>query len=146
MTKKGLFIKNCAQYIGVPYIWGGSNPAIGLDCSGYAQLVLEPYRLDPKGDQTADGLMNYFSSTNKGLEINLGRQQLGDLLFFGNDDKATHIAIYAFEGLMFEAGGGGHLCKTVAYAKSIGAQVRLADMNRRQDLLKILRPIGLSFE
>ena len=29
------------KYLGVPYVWGGTNPAVGLDCSGLTQLVLK---------------------------------------------------------------------------------------------------------
>lgn len=29
------------KYIGVPYVWGGTNPAIGMDCSGFVQRVFK---------------------------------------------------------------------------------------------------------
>jgi hypothetical protein len=27
------------QYLGIPYLWGGANPKVGLDCSGLTMLV-----------------------------------------------------------------------------------------------------------
>src|SRR4030088_1967126 len=35
----GTTVEVARRYLGVPYVFGGSNPATGLDCSGLVQLV-----------------------------------------------------------------------------------------------------------
>lgn len=147
MTKLGKFLKLCSKYVGLPYIWGGENPAIGLDCSGYIQIILAEYGLDPSGDQTADNLKDHFMTPPNGLLVPNKDMRPGDLLFFGaHHSKMTHVAIVAGEGLMFEAGGGNKFCTTPAYAKAIGACVRLTNIDRRSDLVYVIRPLGLSLE
>src|SRR5437899_4249580 len=32
-------VADAQRYLGVPYKWGGTNPATGLDCSGFVQRV-----------------------------------------------------------------------------------------------------------
>src|SRR2546429_9968567 len=32
-------VADAHRYLGVPYKWGGTNPATGLDCSGFVQRV-----------------------------------------------------------------------------------------------------------
>lgn len=148
MTKRARFIKFCAKFIGLPYIWGGADPAKGLDCSGYWQVIFGEYGLDPKGDQTADNLLehckknpSYATRVMGGLE----EAKLGDTLFFGKN-LATHITIYAFDGLMFEAGGGNKFCTTPEIAKTYGACIKLSDVERRSDLIAIYRINGLNLE
>lgn len=128
-------------YIGVPYIWGGSNPNQGLDCSGFAQLALQELGLDPKGDQSADTLMKYF--LNEGYQTPM-TPDLGDLVFFGpTKDHATHVGVCVDRIFMVEAGGGGSKILTVADAQRVGARVRIAARARRSDQIAILRPLGL---
>jgi Cell wall-associated hydrolases (invasion-associated proteins) len=74
--------------LGLPYIWGGSNPLTGMDCSGYVQEILAAGGVDPKGDQTAQGLFDFFSTN--GL---IGAKGAGSLAFYGKSPKAiTHVA------------------------------------------------------
>ena len=144
MTKREKFILDCAQYIGLPYIWGGDNPKKGLDCSGYVQVILAKYGLDPSDDQTADELMKYFLSHGK--RVAPSDIRLGDLLFYGSQSRATHIAIAIDQNMMFEAGGGGSSCTTPEAARKLGAQIRIASIYRRSDLVCAIRPNGLNLE
>ena len=60
MNNRQNAINYAKLFIGKPYLWGGEGPE-GYDCSGFIQEVLSCIGLDPKGDQTAQGLYNYFS-------------------------------------------------------------------------------------
>ncbi len=142
MTKREDFLIFCAKHVGIPYIWGGSDPKKGLDCSGLVQILLENLYLDPSGDQTAQGLMNFFS-----LDDNSERQSpfppdLGDLVFFGKEN-ATHVGLCLGNGLMIEAAGGDSSCTTIEIARIKDAKVKISPYNRRKDIITILRPKGL---
>jgi cell wall-associated NlpC family hydrolase len=70
--------------MGVPYKWGGTT-ADGFDCSGFTQHVLKSagYSLPrTAGDQ-------YQKST----KIELENVQCGDLVFFKNDAKISHVGM-----------------------------------------------------
>jgi cell wall-associated NlpC family hydrolase len=62
------------RYLGVPYVFGGTNPATGLDCSGLEQLVFR--QLGVALPRTAQ---QQFEAT-----VRVSREQLqpGDLVFF----------------------------------------------------------------
>ena len=51
-------VADARRYLGIPYVWGGTDPAKGLDCSGLVQLVFRDlgYSL-PRGaaDQAKQG-------------------------------------------------------------------------------------------
>jgi cell wall-associated NlpC family hydrolase len=87
-------------YLGVPYVFGGTNPAVGLDCSGLVQLVYR--QLGITLPRTAQ---QQFDAT-----VRIGRDQLqpGDLVFFARTypdprDWITHVGIYAGDGLQVNA-------------------------------------------
>ena len=113
----------------------------GMDCSGFVQLALGEIHLDPPGDQTAEGLRQFFKS--HGQIIAQKDADLGDIVFYGHGGKAHHVALCLSSDLMQEAGGGGPSCTSVAIANKLGAKVKVSRINRRSDLLCIIRPNGL---
>jgi len=65
------------RFIGLPYTWGGTSP-LGLDCSGFVQLVYKMGGIPILRD--ADIQME-----KSGLEdVAKGQEQAGDLVFFGS--------------------------------------------------------------
>src|SRR4051794_26870414 len=82
------------SFTGVPYRWGGTDPAKGLDCSGLTQLVYSQLGVDlPRvaADQAHAGT----------AVASLADAQPGDLVFFGS--PAHHVGIYAGNGTMVDA-------------------------------------------
>ena len=39
-------VAEAPKYLGVPYLWGGTDPAKGLDCSGFTKLVFGNLGID----------------------------------------------------------------------------------------------------
>lgn len=138
------FLIELIKFGNVPYIWGGENEKVGLDCSGFAQKALNILGLDPIGDQTAQALMEHFSNIGSAAFSQIASSDLGDLVFFGKSiDRITHVGVCLGYGLMMEAGGGGSNTTTVEIARQHNAKVRVTEITRRKDMLIILRPLGL---
>lgn len=141
MITRERYIIEAMKFIRIPYIWGGENPEIGLDCSGLMQILLAILNLDPKGDQTADGLYRHF--LNNGTVVTPDLYDLGDIAFFGSAKKVTHITGVLDKELMIEAGGGGSKTTTVEIANQMKAMVRVRKISARRDLVAVIRPNGL---
>jgi len=87
-------VASAEKYLGVPYVFGGTNPATGLDCSGlvqraYSDLGIKLPRL--AADQAKVGQ----------AVPTLSQAKPGDLLAFGQ--PVDHIAIYVGNGKMIAA-------------------------------------------
>ena len=81
------------KYIGLPYVWGGNDPAVGLDCSSFVQNVFKDlgYSL-PRVT---------YDQINQGRPVaSLAEAQPGDLLFTHN---TGHVAIYLGNGKAIDA-------------------------------------------
>ena len=88
------------EYLGVPYVWGGSSPS-GFDCSGFTQYVMR-----------ACGYSIYRTATDQlenGYAVSYSDLQPGDLVFFertyNTDAPASHVGIYVGGGEFIHAGG-----------------------------------------
>ena len=92
--------KEAQKYVGTAYVWGGSTPETGFDCSGYVCWVYNQNGYDV-GRTTANGLWN------KSQHISEAEAKPGDLVFFkGTYDTPgmSHTGIYLGNGMMVSAG------------------------------------------
>jgi cell wall-associated NlpC family hydrolase len=88
------------RYLGIPYVFGGTNPAVGLDCSGLVQLVF--HQLGFALPRTAQ--LQYEAIPH----VSRDQLQPGDLVFFAHTyadphDWVTHVGIYIGNGQQINA-------------------------------------------
>lgn len=84
------------QFIGNPYVWGGTSLTRGCDCSGY---VLAVYR------DIAGIYLDHYSGSqaNAGKRISASEAQPGDLFFYGSGGVINHVGIYLGNGRLAQA-------------------------------------------
>lgn len=86
------------QYVGTPYVWGGTDLSKGVDCSGLVQQVFAKYGISlPR---------TTYDQIGTGTAVDSSHLQAGDLVFFSSGaggKTPDHVAIYAGNGKMLEA-------------------------------------------
>lgn len=94
---KQQLIKDCFNYIHVPYVWGGSTPA-GFDCSGFVYFMFRKHGI-PFARTTSE-LM-----AAMGTPVSRASLQPGDWVFFGLNTPGvvTHVGIYTGNGEFISA-------------------------------------------
>lgn len=95
-SSKDSILSTAKVLLNTPYLWGGKT-VMGIDCSGFVQLVfsLNGFKLSRDASQQA----------KEGLEISFSNALEGDLFFFGKENKITHVGIYAGDGRIIHASG-----------------------------------------
>jgi cell wall-associated NlpC family hydrolase len=83
-----------AQYLGVPYTWGGASPMTGFDCSGLVQYVYAQLGIELPHNTVAQ-----WTSPNA-VPVPRNQLQPGDLVFFNGLD---HVGIYIGDGNFIDA-------------------------------------------
>jgi peptidoglycan DL-endopeptidase CwlO len=94
-TSGDAVVTEAKKYLGIPYVWGGTDPKRGLDCSGLIQLVYKNLGYDiPR--------VSYQQAT-AGTEVKggLAAAKPGDILAFGS--PVHHVGIYVGDNKMIEA-------------------------------------------
>jgi peptidoglycan DL-endopeptidase CwlO len=92
-------VAQAQKYIGVPYVWGGSDGSKGLDCSGLSQLVYKNLGIDLP--RTASQ-----QATSGRAVASTADARPGDLVFFDYSSSRAgvdHVGVYIGNGKMIAA-------------------------------------------
>ncbi|MCG6658818.1 C40 family peptidase [Halomonas campisalis] len=94
--ERALALSTAKRALGTPYRFGGNTPE-GLDCSGLVEMAYRSAGIQVP--RTADEQYRRLPA--------VAQPQPGDLLFFGDRRKASHVGIYRGNGQMIHAPGRG---------------------------------------
>lgn len=98
------------EFLGNPYVWGGTSLTKGADCSGFVLSVFAKYGVSlPHSSR---------SQANQGTSISASELQPGDLVFYAKGGTINHVAIYI---------GGGQ----VIHASSPKTGIKISEYNYR---------------
>jgi len=96
-------MKVALKYEGQPYVFGGSSPSQGFDCSGIVQ-----YAYGQVGIKLSRTAQNQYDQCTI---VPQSEAKVGDLVFFKGTydcpDLITHIGIYVGDNKMYQSGGNG---------------------------------------
>lgn len=88
-------VQYAMQFLGNPYVWGGSSLTNGTDCSGFTMSLYAKYGIGLPHSSAAQ--------SNCGRRISAGEAQPGDLFFYGNGGGINHVAMYIGNGQVIHA-------------------------------------------
>lgn len=97
----GQLYQEAKRYLGMAYVWGGSSPSTGFDCSGYVCWCINHSGYGHVGRTTANGLLSMCS------RIGSNEAKPGDLIFFQGTyatSGASHVGIYIGGNRMIHCG------------------------------------------
>lgn len=107
---KVALVQYAKQFIGNPYVWGGTSLTNGADCSGFTMSIFQKYGISLPHHAA--------SQAQLGKKVELSQAQPGDLVFYAKNGKINHVAIYI---------GGGQ----VVHASSPKTGIKISSVNYR---------------
>ena len=83
------------EFIGNPYVWGGTSLTNGADCSGFVLSVFKKFGVTLPHHSG--------SQAQYGTYVSMNEIQAGDLVFYGYGKTINHVAIYIGNGQVVHA-------------------------------------------
>ena len=95
-SKRQQVVDYALSFVGGRYVWGGTDPHTGADCSGFTGYIL----------RNAGGVSISRSSAEQageGRTVSAENMQPGDLLFYSKGGGVNHVAMYIGNGQVVHA-------------------------------------------
>ena len=120
-SKRAQIANYATQFLGNPYVWGGTSLTNGADCSGFTMSVMAHFGV---------GLPHHSGSqAGAGRSISSSQMRPGDLIFYTNSGGTiNHVALYI---------GGGRVC----HASNARDGIKISTWNYRTPA-KIVNVLG----
>ena len=83
------------QFLGNPYVWGGTSLTHGADCSGFVLSIFAKYGIYLPHSSRAQSQM--------GTKVDLANARPGDLVFYAKGGRVNHVGIYIGGGQIINA-------------------------------------------
>ena len=88
-------VEYAKQFLGNPYVWGGTSLTKGADCSGFTMSIYAHYGVSLPHSSSAQSQM--------GTRVSADEVKPGDLLFYGSGNHVNHVAMYIGGGKVIHA-------------------------------------------
>ncbi|MBQ0138705.1 MAG: C40 family peptidase [Kurthia sp.] len=98
-TQAKAVIAEASKYLGTSYVWGGSTPSSGFDCSGLTQ-----WSFKKAGVSIPRTAAQQYLAADK---IDASEAKSGDLVFFSYGKGVAHVGIYLGDGRMLDSQNNG---------------------------------------
>lgn len=84
------------QFVGGRYVYGGTNPNTGVDCSGFTAYVMK---------NSAGVVLPHSSAAQAGCGRVISAEEIrpGDLVFYSSGSSINHVAMYIGNGQVVHA-------------------------------------------
>ena len=97
-----VLMEEAARYLGYPYVYGGSEPSTGFDCSGFVCFVFTNSGVRELPRTNVRGIYSQCTA------VSPSEAKAGDIIFFtgtyGIPGLPSHVGIYCGEGIMIHCG------------------------------------------
>lgn len=95
-SRRSQIVNYAIQFVGNPYVWGGTSLTNGVDCSGFTMKVMQKFGVS---------LPHYSGLQAKmGKKVTSGNMKPGDLIFYaGSNGRINHVALYIGNGQVVHA-------------------------------------------
>ena len=95
-SRRSKIVNYALQFVGNPYVWGGTSLTNGVDCSGFTMQVYKNFGIS---------LPHYSGSqAQMGKAVSSSEMRPGDLIFYANSSgTVNHVAMYIGNGQIVHA-------------------------------------------
>lgn len=88
-------VEYAKQFLGNPYVWGGTSLTKGTDCSGFTMGIYRHFGISlPHSSKAQAGY---------GTKVSLSEAKPGDLVFYSSGGSINHVAMYIGNGQVIHA-------------------------------------------
>ncbi len=92
-SSQASIVEYAKQFLGNPYVWGGSSLTHGTDCSGFTMSLYAHYGYS----------LPHHAASQAGQTRSVSTPKPGDLFFYSNGGGINHVAMYIGGGMVIHA-------------------------------------------